>query len=988
LLAGTNTLATGTSGTIDLQVTVTPGANLGPYGNRATGSATSSGGSGIPDVSTSGTNPDANGNSDPTDDSTPTSVNFSESPRIGVAKAVVVGPTNNGNGTYSLTYRILVANSGNVPVHSVQLTDNLTAAFVGATSFSVNTVTASGLTANTLYNGTTNSNLLVGTNTLATGASGSVDLRVTVTPGGKLGPYANSASGSATSAGGATLSDVSAAGAIPDANGNGNPADDSAPTSVSFSESPRIGVAKALVTAPTNHGNGTYSLMYRILVVNAGDVPVQGVQLADNLAATFAGAAGFTVDSVTGSGLSVNTLYNGAANTNLLTGVNTLATGASGSVDIQLTVTPGANLGPYGNSATGSATSAGGAALSDASTAGSNPDTNGNGDPTDDSTPTYVSFSESARVGVAKRIIAGPTNNGDGTYSLTYRIRVENNGDVPITSIQVTDNLAATFAGATGFIVTSVTSMGFTPNSLYDGTTNPNLLTGANTLAVGANGRVDLRVTVTPGANLGPYGNSATGSATSAGGVGITDVSAAGSTPDANGNGDPADDSTPTMVSFSESPEIGVAKTVVAGPTNNGDGTYSLTFRIRLENSGDVPVHGLQLTDNLVPAFAGAVGFSIESVTGSGLTANALYDGATITSLLAGANSLATGASGTIDLQVTVTPGANLGPYSNQATGTGTSAGGSALSDVSTAGVNPDANGNGNPTDDTTPTSVTFGELPRIGVAKSLLSTPVNNGDGSYTLMYRILLANSGDVPVRDVQLTDNLSTTFASAAGFVVDRVTGTGLIANPLYNGTTNLNLLSGTDLLATGASGSVDLQVTVTPGTTLGPYGNSATGNGTSAGGSFVTDTSTDGVNPDANGNGNPADDSAPTNVTFSETPRIGVAKSVVQGPTSNGNGSFSLTYRILVGNSGNVPVHDVQVADDLATTFSSAAGFTVDAVLARADVRGVDEVVDAGVRQLLHDHRARDAGENITSNEPAEDDNDCKKSGYAGQPIEFP
>ncbi len=930
LLTGANSLATGASGTVDLQVTVTPGANLGPYGNSATGSAMSSGGSGLSDVSTSGSNPDANGNSDPADDSTPTSVNFSESPRIGVAKAIVSGPTNNGNGTYSLTYRILVANSGDVPIHSVQTTDNLAATFAGATGFSVDAVTGNGLTPNSGYNGTTNVNLLIGTDLLPIGGSGSVDLRVTMTPDANLGPYANSANGSATSAGGTTLFDVSAAGEIPDANGNGNPGDDSTPTGVSVSELPQIGVAKAIVVGPTNNGNGTYALTYRVLVVNTGDGPVHGVQLADNLAAAFANATGFSVDSVTGSGLTVNTLYNGTTNTNLLTGANTLATGASGSVDLQVTVTPGANLGPYDNSATGSATSAGGAALADASTSGSNPDTNGNGDPSDDSTPTSVSFSESPRIGVAKAVVSGPTNNGNGTYALTYRILVANSGDVPIHNVQVTDNLAFSFAGATGFSVDSVTGLGLTPNPLYDGTTSTNLLTDANTLAVGASGRVDFQVTVTPGANLGPYGNSATGIATSAGGVGLTDVSVDGATPDANGNGDPADDSAPTIVSFSESPEIGVAKAVVTGPTNNGDGTYSLTFRIHVENSGDVPVHEIQLTDNLTAAFAGATGFSVDSVTGSGLTANALYNGATNTNLLAGANSLATGASGTVDLQVTVTPGTILGPYSNQATGTGTSPGGTPVSDVSAAGSNPDANGNGNPTDDTTPTSVTFGELPRLGVAKALLSAPVNNGDGSYTFMYRILLSNGGDVPVGDVQLTDNLATTFASATGFAVDVVTGAGLTANPLYNGTTNLNLLSGTDLLATGANGSVDLQVTVIPGTTLGPYGNSATGNGTSAGGSFVTDISTDGVNPDANGNGDPADDSSPTNVTMSETPRIGVAKSVVQGPTNNGNGTYSFTYRIFVENSGNVPLRDVQVTDDLATTFSGAAGFAVDAV----------------------------------------------------------
>jgi uncharacterized protein affecting Mg2+/Co2+ transport len=600
------------------------------------------------------------------------------SPQLGVAKAVVAGPTNNGDGTYSLTYRIYLENSGSESLLGLQVTEDLEAAFTTATSVGAISASSPNFTVNPGFDGSTDPSVLAGSDSLETGGSGVVDVIVTVTPGANLGPYDNSVTGSATSSGGSELTDESTSGSNPDANGNGDPTDDDTPTSVSFGEAPELGVAKALVSGPTNNGNGTYSLTYRVRVENSGDVPIHSVQVTDNLVATFAGATGFSVVAVTGSGLSPNPLYNGTSNSNLLTGTNSLATDASGSVDIQVNVTPGESLGPYGNSATGSATSTGGAALSDASTAGSNPDPNGNGDPTDDSALTNVTFSESPRIGIAKAITSGPTNNGNGTYSLTYSILIVNSGDVPVHNVQVTDNLAATFAGAMGFNVVAVTGSGISANALFNGTTNTNLLTGANTLATGASGSVDLQVTVTPGADLGPYGNSSTGSATSAGGAAISDASTAGSNPDPNGNGNPNDDSAPTNVTFSESPEIGVAKRIIAGPTNNGDGSYSVTYRVRVENSGDVPVASIQITDNLGATFAGATGFTVDGVTGNGLAPNPLFNGTTETSLLTGADTIATGASGRVDIQVTVTPGANLGPYGNSATGNATSAGGAA----------------------------------------------------------------------------------------------------------------------------------------------------------------------------------------------------------------------------------------------------------------------------------------------------------------------
>ena len=54
---------------------------------------------------------------------------------------------------------------------------------------------------------------------------------------------------------------------------------------------------------------------------------------------------------------------------------------------------------------------------------------------------------EKAIIGVAKRVVGQPVNNGNGTYDVTYEILVKNMGTVTLSQVQATDNLAATFAG-------------------------------------------------------------------------------------------------------------------------------------------------------------------------------------------------------------------------------------------------------------------------------------------------------------------------------------------------------------------------------------------------------------------------------------------------------------------------------------------------------------------------------------------------------------
>ncbi|MEO1574221.1 MAG: hypothetical protein AAFU65_04595, partial [Pseudomonadota bacterium] len=771
----------------------------------------------------------------------------------------------NGDGSFTLTYTLTVQNTGDVTLNGVQVTDALATTFAGATAFANPVVTSPDFAPNPNYDGDTDTNLLVGGDVLAPTMSGTVDVTVTVTPGANLGPYDNQADASGTSPGGTPVTDTSTDGTDVDPDNDDNPGNNSAPTTTLFDEMPVIGVAKTLSDGPNPNGDGSFTLSYDLRVENVGDVMLESVQISDDLAATFADAMSFGNVSASSAELTVNPAYDGQGVTDVLAGSDQLDTGQSGTVTITLTVVPGMDLGPYDNTATGTGTSPGGMTVNDASTDGGDVDPDANGNPGDNQVPTPVLFMEMPQLGLAKSVSAGPDENGDGTFSFAYDLRVSNTGDVAVQNLQVVDALSAVFAAPATFTVDGVTSADFAVNPNFDGTMDTNLLAATDTLMPNMSGTLTLSLTVDPGGNLGPYNNTAAASGVSAGGMPVSDVSQSGTNVDPDNNNDPSDNSDPTPVSFDENPELGAAKAVTAGPTNNGDGTFTVSYDVTIANTGDVALSVLQILEDLDETFPGAAAIAIDSVTSVDFTPNPNFDGINDTNLLAGADIIAPGTSSTASLTVTVTPDGSLGPFNNTVTASGQTPNGTPVSDDSTEGTDPDPEGDG-PGDNSVPTTVTFVEMPVLGTALNLVNPPVPNGDGTFTVTYEVIVENTGDVPLDNLQVTDSLAATFGTTDGFTVDSVVSPDLTVNPNYDGDANTNLLSGTDRLPPGGSGDIIITVIVTPGTETGPLNNQATASGTTPGGTDVNDPSQNGTATDPDGDGDPTNNNEPTPVVF--------------------------------------------------------------------------------------------------------------------------
>ena len=982
--------------TVTVQVVVTVNTFVDPdgagplgfaeYENQATTTGQSPTGTTVTDVSDDGTDPDPDGDGNPggpdeTDSSEddPTPVDFMIMPEIGVAKDVTSN-VNNDDGTYTVTYAIVVENLGNIDLLNTQLTENLATTFTGATGFTFGSLSvASGpVTANPSFDGATDTNLLVGTDTLPASGTATLELVVDVTPGSNDGPYNNTvvATGE-TSPGGPSVTDNSDDGTDPDPDGDGNPggpdetdSSEDDPTPVSFTENPEIGTAKQ-VTNIQNNADGSYTITYAVAVENLGDVTLSNVQLTEDLNATFGAATSFSYVpsslAVTGGTATVtaNAGFDGTANTDLLAGTDSMAVGTNATLEFQVTVVPADINDTYNNTVVAEGDSPRGTEVTDNSDDGADPDPDGDGNPggadetdssEDDSTP--VTFSENPEIGTAKNVTS-ITNNADGSYEIVYAIAVENLGNVNLSNVQLTEDLNATFGAATSFTFDSlsVTSGAVTANPSFNGVGDTNLLVGTDAFGLGDSATLELIVTVVPAdVDNDVYNNQVVAGGTSPAGEAVTDDSDDGTDPDPDGDGNPggpdetdSSEDDPTPVSFTEDPEIGVAKRVTDSVSNR-DGTYNVTYRIVVENLGDVNLNNVQLTEDLTTTFAGATAFTVDSlsvVTG-GVTANAAFDGSGDQGLLAGTDSLAVGNSAELELVVVITPGVATATYNNTVVADATSAGGNAVTDDSDDGTDPDPDGDGessgpnnnDPSGSDTeddPTPVTLTENPEIGTAKQV-ATAVSNRDGTYTVTYAIAVENLGDVNLNNVQLTENLASTFAGATAFAVDSLTVTSgaVTANPSFDGSVDTDLLTGADTMAVDAAATLDLVVTITPGVPSATYENTVIADGTSPGGTGVTDDSDDGteVDPDGDGessgpnNNDPSGSDTeddPTPVTLTESPEIGTAKQVVSN-VNNADGTYTVTYDIAVENLGDVNLNNVQLTENLATTFNLATGFS--------------------------------------------------------------
>jgi hypothetical protein len=384
--------------------------------------------------------------------------------------------------------------------------------------------------------------------------------------------------------------------------------------------------------------------------------------------------------------------------------------------------------------------------------------------------------------------------------------------------------------------------------------------------------------------------------------VGDDDLNAGGGN-DNNGYSERISFMGPTIATV---PELGVAKELTNN-VNNGDGTYTVTYRLKVANNSleKNRMNDLMLIDDLDTTFTNSIGSAAHSVVSydistptasinSNITINPSYGSAGDWNLLANGSFLDSNDSFEVTIIVQVTPVGNWDQFDNQATVSG-EYGKTTYNDKSDDGAIVDANNNGmsNEGGEDDPTPVSFKEAPAIGVAKRLQKC-LQKSEGNpniFICSFVFNLDNKGDVIVTDLSMQEDLSALLANAASWSIVDIGG-DLDINPDFDGINDLELLDMGQTIKANDSKMVYLDVEVNIDQDIDTT-NQVTFMATSAGGENLKDASQDGILADSNEDGSAYDNNDPTPVVLKYTKVI---------TTTGGTGSGTTTTTTVLPTTG--------------------------------------------------------------------------------------
>ncbi len=824
------TLQVGETATYLASYVITQAAvDAGGVSNSVLAEGTSPQGTGINDTSDDGDDTDGNTVDDTTD------FTITEAPSMEATKTQVLvddGDGDDGVGD-TINYTIRVENTGNVTLTGVALTDT----FVDGNGNPLTLDSGPDFDNGSL--GSLEGTLQVGET--ATYLASYVITQAAVDAGG----VSNSVLAEGTSPQGTGINDTSDDGDDTD----GNTVDDT--TDFTITEAPSMEATKTQVLVDDGDGDDGVgdTINYTIRVENTGNVTLTGVALTD----TFVDGNGnpLTLDSGpdfdNGSlGSLEGTLQVGETATYLASYVITQAAVDAGGVS---------------NSVLAEGTSPQGTGINDTSDDGD--DTDGNTvDDTTDFTITEAPSMEATKTQVL--VDDGDGDDGVGD-TINYTIRVENTGNVTLTGVALTD----TFVDGNGNPLTLDSGPDFDNGSLGS-------LEG--TLQVGETATYLASYVITQAAvDAGGVSNSVLAEGTSPQGTGINDTSDDGDDTDGN----TVDDTTDFTIT--EAPSMEATKTQVLVDDGDGDDGVgdTINYTIRVENTGNVTLTGVALTDTFVDG------------NGNPLTLDSGpdFDNGSLGSL---EGTLQVGETATYLASYVITQAAvDAGGVSNSVLAEGTSPQGTGINDTSDDGDDTD----GNTVDDTTDFTIT--EAPSMEATKTQVLVDDGDGDDGVgdTINYTIRVENTGNVTLTGVALTD----TFVDGNGNPLT------LDSGPDFdNG--SLGSLEGT--LQVGETATYLASYVITQAAVdAGGVSNSVLAEGTSPQGTGINDTSDDGDDTD----GNTVDDT--TDFTITEAPSMEATKTQVlvdDGDGDDGVGD-TINYTIRVENTGNVTLTGVALTD---------------------------------------------------------------------------
>ena len=368
--------------------------------------------------------------------------------------------------------------------------------------------------------------------------------------------------------------------------------------------------------------------------------------------------------------------------------------------------------------------------------------------------------------------------------------------------------------------------------------------------------------------------------------------------------------------------KIGLAMAVIdTAKTATG---YNVTYRLIAKNFCKDTLKNVTLTTNLDNTFKTPVTctiFAKPSVnTGSKLIPNDVF-GKADSALVKAGSIMLPGAVDTIKYVVAVVLNGNKGPFFSQATVTGKRP----TNEILTAKSSDGANVNGTPS-----RTVLRFDLPntRIGLAKEVVTTALKNDSTTFwTVPYRIRVVNMGANLIKSLSVKDSLDAVFTSKGAVIVGIPTiiaTPGLTINKKYTGKgANTDLLvPDSSSIAKGDTAIIDLTVKVNTAGSTDPdniFNNVAIGNGKGSDDATYKDISTNGNNPDKNGDKDPSNDNEATPVQLKAAPpaiaNIGIALAAVSDTIPLADSTCNVTLIMTVRNYTNVNLRKINLCHNL-------------------------------------------------------------------------
>lgn len=369
-------------------------------------------------------------------------------------------------------------------------------------------------------------------------------------------------------------------------------------------------------------------------------------------------------------------------------------------------------------------------------------------------------------------------------------------------------------------------------------------------------------------------------------------------------------------------PKIGLSKRVVQTSFNT-NGSFDVTFEFTLQNFGTVDLTNVQVTDNLAATFSGTCAATVKALTSATYVVNTGFNGLGDVNLLKpGSNTLPVNGKGYILLTVTVANcnGAQTGP-----------------------GCDPDQDGLSNAQETAFGTNPALADTDKNGVADGLQIAGLCNGTTINALLPGLAAEVAAGCMTR-VRVVASKGKQYAelryrNAAQCPVNR---------PMTwfdcNGQAYCNDGGGVTFPTCDPSFFGDMSIVKT----IYQYGVntayfdpqpacpvqlsfSSTANAVGYGpnGQQTMDASTDGANPDPNGNGDPIENNPTMVGPLTPKAQIGLAQRLVQSSLQP-DGSTLLAFEFVLKNLGNVHLGKITLVDDLAAVFPAACAFSVTGV----------------------------------------------------------